>query len=67
MLAKRLNHELIGDEKIHSLAESCDDEYKDACSAYEMEKFQGFFGFRKMYLFGDSAQREAINKGIILT
>ena len=43
LLAERLNHELIGDEKIHSLAESCDDEYKDACSAYEMEKFQGFF------------------------
>jgi cytidylate kinase len=43
LLAKKLNHELIDDEKIHSLAESCDDEYKDACSAYEMEKFQGFF------------------------
>ena len=43
MLAKKLNHELIDDEKIHALAESCDDEYKDACSAYEMEKFQGFF------------------------
>ena len=43
LLAKKLNHELIDDEKIHSLAESCDDEYKDACSAYEMEKFRGFF------------------------
>jgi cytidylate kinase len=43
LLAEKLNHELIDDEKIHSLAESCDDEYKDACSAYEMEKFQGFF------------------------
>ena len=43
LLAKKLNHELIDDEKIHTLAESCDDEYKDACSAYEMEKFQGFF------------------------
>jgi cytidylate kinase len=43
LLAKKMNHELIDDEKIHSLAESCDDEYKDACSAYEMEKFQGFF------------------------
>ena len=43
LLAKKLNHELIDDEKIHALAENCDDEYKDACSAYEMEKFQGFF------------------------
>lgn len=43
LLANKLNHELIDDEKIHSLAESCDDDYKDACSAYEMEKFQGFF------------------------
>jgi cytidylate kinase len=43
LLAKKLNHELIDDQKIHFLAESCDDEYKDACSAYEMEKFQGFF------------------------
>ena len=43
LLAQKLNHELIDDEKIHSLAESCDDEYKDACSTYEMEKFQGFF------------------------
>jgi cytidylate kinase len=43
ILVKKLNHELIDDEKIHFLAESCDDDYKDACSAYEMEKFQGFF------------------------
>lgn len=43
LLAKKLDHELIDDAKIHSLAESCDDEYQDACSAYEMEKFQGFF------------------------
>ena len=33
LLAKKLNHELIDDEKIHSLAESCDDEYKDANSS----------------------------------
>jgi cytidylate kinase len=43
LLAKKLNYELIDDEKIHFLAQSCDDEYKDACSVYEMEKFQGFF------------------------
>ena len=43
LLAKKLKYELIDDEKIHSLAEGCDDEYKDACSAYEIEKFHGFF------------------------
>jgi hypothetical protein len=42
LLAKKLNHELVNDEKIHSLAESCDDGYKDACSAYEMENSKAF-------------------------
>lgn len=42
-LSQNLKHELIDDRKIHELAESCDDEYKTACSAYEMETFKGFF------------------------
>jgi cytidylate kinase len=40
-LAKNTGCELINDEKIHRLAESCDDDYKDACSAYEKETFGG--------------------------
>ncbi|MBW1778581.1 MAG: cytidylate kinase family protein [Deltaproteobacteria bacterium] len=43
LLSKRLNHELVDDQKIHKLAESCDDEYKSACSAYEVEAFKGWF------------------------
>lgn len=42
-LSKKMNHDLIGDRKIHELAESCDDEYKNACRAYESEIFKGFF------------------------
>lgn len=43
LLAERLHFELINDEKIHQLAEKCDDDYRDACSAYEYETFRGFF------------------------
>ena len=40
--ARLLNLELIDRHQVHTLAESCDDEYKDACSAYALEEFGGF-------------------------
>ncbi|MBT8363516.1 MAG: cytidylate kinase-like family protein, partial [Deltaproteobacteria bacterium] len=40
--ARLLNLELIDRQQVHTLAESCDDEYKDACSAYALEEFGGF-------------------------
>lgn len=43
LVAERLGFELINDEKIHRLAEKCDEDYRDACSAYELESFKGFF------------------------
>ena len=39
--AQLLNLELIDSHQVHTLAESCDDEYKDACSAYALEEFGG--------------------------
>ena len=42
-LSKMLDYEVVDDRKIHELAESCDDEYKTACVAFEMETFRGFF------------------------
>ncbi|MBW2429142.1 MAG: cytidylate kinase family protein [Deltaproteobacteria bacterium] len=40
--ARLLNLELIDRHQVHTLAESCDDEYKDACSTYALEEFGGF-------------------------
>ena len=40
--AQLLNLELIDHQQVHKLAESCDDEYKDACSTYALEEFGGF-------------------------
>ena len=39
--AQLLNLELIDSHQVHTLAESCDAEYKDACSAYALEEFGG--------------------------
>ncbi len=40
-VAQLLNLELIDSHQVHMLAKSCDDEYKDACSAYALEEFGG--------------------------
>ncbi len=40
--ARLLDLELVDSHQVHRLAESCDDEYKDACSAYALEEFGGF-------------------------
>ncbi|HMK36623.1 MAG TPA: cytidylate kinase family protein [Desulfomonilaceae bacterium] len=41
MVARNLGLELIGRDRVHELAQNCDPEYKDACSAYESEHGPG--------------------------
>jgi len=43
ILSAKTGYELIDGEKVHHLAADCDEEYKDACSAFEAETFSGFF------------------------
>lgn len=40
LLAERLDFQFISEAEIHRLAEDCDSDYKDACSAYEQESFR---------------------------
>lgn len=41
--ARKLGLELLGRDQVHDLAESCDPEFRDACTAYENEHGPGFF------------------------
>jgi cytidylate kinase len=43
IVAKKLNLELVTRERLHSLAQSCDPDYKDACVAFETEHGPSFF------------------------
>ena len=53
LVASKLNYELITREIIHQKAESCDLDFKTACSAYEAEeKPKGFF---ERLFFGEPA------------
>lgn len=42
-VARKLGLELLGRDQVHDLAESCDPEFRDACTAYENEHGPGFF------------------------
>ncbi len=42
-VARKLGLELLGRDQVHELAESCDPEFRDACTAYENEHGPGFF------------------------
>ncbi len=43
LVAKKCNHQLVGRDQVHKLAQACDSEFKDACSLYEKETQPGFF------------------------
>ncbi|MCA1959264.1 MAG: cytidylate kinase family protein [Desulfomonile sp.] len=42
LVARTLGLELISREKVHELAQTCDADYRDACSLYETEHGPGF-------------------------
>ena len=42
IVARRMGLDLIGREELHETAQSCDPEYRDACSLYEKEHGPGF-------------------------
>jgi cytidylate kinase len=43
VVARRLNYHLVDQNEIHQRAQACDKEYKDACSAFDLEEPKGFF------------------------
>ncbi len=43
LVAQKLGHTLVSRERVHELAQSCDEGFKDACSIYEKEVQPGFF------------------------
>ena len=43
VVARRLNYHLVDQSEIHQRAQECDQEYKDACSAFDLEEPKGFF------------------------
>lgn len=43
VVARRLNYHLVDQNEIHQRAQECDKEYKDACSAFDLEEPKGFF------------------------
>ena len=43
MVAERLGLKLVGPAEVHELAQTCDPEYRDACTLYETEQNPGFF------------------------
>ena len=43
LTAQKLNYQIVGREKAHELAESCDPDFKDACQLYERETPKSFW------------------------
>jgi hypothetical protein len=58
LVAQEMGYEVMDNEKVHQMAMSCDNAYKDACTLYEHEMGQHFW---ERFFFNSPATPVCLN------